>query len=158
MATIVGRIEKFFEDTYPHAAGVAASVLALTFADEVGPITKAYVLKMDQAYSGVFGLATVLTGFLFTFYSFVITTDHGFIGKARTSIYMKRTSRFTVTALLSGATAALVSLPMMVWQPNLFWTPGLIAFAVWAGVSVWSLLAFERAARLFILFCGRHAR
>lgn len=157
MATVGDRIEKAFEDLYPHLIGAGVGLLSLTLSDDIASSIKAYSLKIDQAYSGVFGLVTVLTGFLFTFFTFIVTTDHGFIGKARSSIYLRRANAFTITALISGATAALCSLAMMVWQPNLSWLPGLIAFAVWVGVSVWSVLAFERAARLFIVFARRHA-
>lgn len=157
MATIRDAVEKLFEDIYPHVGGVAASVAVFFLSDKLSSIVSAHGLKIDQAYSGIFGLATVLTGFLFTFYSFVITTDHGFIGKARSSRYLQQTAKFTVTALIAGGVASLTSLPMMVWQPKLNWTPGAIAFSLWAGVAVWSCLAFERAARLFIIFCSRHS-
>lgn len=156
MATIGDRVQKIIEDTYPLVAGMLAGGLALAVVPRIYYIVQEHDLKIDQAYSGVFGLTTVLTGFLFTFYSFVITTDHGFIGKARSSIYLKRTVTFTITALVAGAIAALGSLPMMVWQPGLDEPLAQVAFAVWAGVATWALLAFERAARLFIIFTRRH--
>ncbi|MGX1587358.1 hypothetical protein [Brevundimonas diminuta] len=156
MATVGDRVQKFLEDTYPHVAGVVTGGLVFAVAPSLHCIVQERGLKIDQAYSGIFGLTTVLTGFLFTFYSFVITTEHGFIGKARSSIYLKQTVSFTITALVAGFVSALASLPMMVWQPELDGRLAQAAFAIWVGFSVWALFAFERAARLFILFTRRH--
>ncbi|NWE51574.1 hypothetical protein [Brevundimonas sp. P7753] len=158
MATLLDRTNKLFEGAYPHCAGFVAAGLAIWQGSEIAQAVAAHSLKLDQAYSGVFGLASVLTGFLFTFYSFVLTTDRGFLGKARSSIYLRRTSSFTVTALVAGTVAALVSLPMMIWQPVLTSTMARTAFGIWFGTSIWAILAFERAARLFIIFCNRHNR
>lgn len=157
MATAGDRVHKFLEDTYPALAGLLWGGVVFFFSNSIVDLIKDHNLKMDQAYSGIFGIATVLTGFLFTFYSFVITTDHGFIGKARSSIYLKKTVNFTIDALRVGSLAALCSLPMMVWQPTLSSVNQKLAFAFWVALSVWSLLSFERAARLFILFTRRHS-
>ena len=83
MATLLDRAGKFFEDVYPHTVGLTSAAVSVWFGDEIARIVAEHGLKLDQAYSGVFGLASVLVGFLFTFYSFVLTTDRGFLGKAR---------------------------------------------------------------------------
>lgn len=157
MATPRELAEKLVEDLYPHVLGVGSAVIFLIYGGGISSVASTYSLKIDQAYSGVFGLATVFTGFLFTFYTFVITADNGFIGRARSSLYLRRTMKFTVTALKLGGISSLLSLLMMVWQPNLEWRPGSIAFSIWFGLSVCSSLAFERAARLFVIFCRRHS-
>lgn len=158
MATLLDRANKLVEDVYPHAVGLASAGVAIWLGGCIARAVLAHGLKLDQAYSGVFGLSSVLAGFLFTFYSFVLTTDRGFLGKARSSIYLRRTSTFTVTALIAGTLAALASLPMMTWQPPLTSTMAQTAFGIWLGTSIWAILAFERAARLFIIFCNRHNR
>lgn len=158
MATTGDRVRKAFEDLYPHASGLIVGTVCYLNGEPIARFVSQNELKVDEAYTGVFGIATVLTGFLFTFYSFVLTTEHGFIGRARRSYYLRRTAVFTVTALIAGASAALMSMAILVWQPRLAWTYGGIAFAVWIAVAVWSLLCFERACRLFMIFSNQQAR
>lgn len=158
MATLADRAGKAFEDLYPHLTAIAIGAACYLNGQPFAAFVTQHQLKIDQAYTGIFGISTVLTGFLFTFYSFVLTTEHGFIGRARTSYFLRRTTVFTVTALVAGATAALASMILLVWQPRLAWTVGGIAFAFWAAIAVWSLLCFERACRLFMIFSTRQAR
>lgn len=158
MATLGDKFRKALEDSYPHAAGIAAGLACYLNSAPIARFVAAHQLNIDEAYTGIFGISTVLTGFLFTFYSFVLTAEHGFIGKARTSYYLRRTMVFTVTALIAGAVATLVSMSILVWQPVIATTVGGIIFAVWAAVAIWSLLCFERATRLFLIFSAQQAR
>lgn len=158
MATAGDKARKIYEDIYPHGAALLVGAACYLNGDALARFVERHQLKVDEAYTGIFGIATVLTGFLFTFYSFVLTTEHGFIGRARTSYYLRRTTIFTVTALVAGAASAIASLTILVWQPGIASSAGGIAFAVWAAVSVWSLLCFERACRLFMIFSTQQGR
>jgi hypothetical protein len=158
MATVSDRLQRQIEAWYPHVWGAVAAALALHWTPRIATLQSASVVHLDEAYTALFGLATVFTGFLFTFYSFVSTAESGFLGKARSSIYMKRANRFTVTAIIAGSMLSIFCVPLLVFQPSVGTFPGNLAFAIWAGLSAWALLAFERAARLFILFVSRRTR
>lgn len=155
MATAGDRLQRHIEGWYPHVWGAVAAALALSWAPRIAVLDATSVVHLDEAYTALFGLSTVFTGFLFTFYSFVSTADSGFLGKAKSSIYMKRANRFTVTAIIAGSMLSLYCVPLLVFQPSVAAFPGGVMFAIWAGLSVWALLAFERAARLFIVFVSR---
>ncbi len=114
---------------------------------------------VDELYTCVFTLATVFTAFLFTFYTFVITAERGFLGRAKGSIYFRRTVHYTFVSIWVGAALCLATVPLLVAQP----TPGpkdpwLFYVASWAGLTVWASASFVRAAYLFAIFAGHDGR
>jgi hypothetical protein len=124
-----------------------------------GPAAYAYAAehswKVDQAYTCVFTLATVFTAFLFTFYTFVVTAERGFLARARASTYFKQMVGYTFSAIAVGAILCVVTIPMLVVQPvPSSGDPWLAVAAVWLGLTVWSGASFIRAAYLFAIFAG----
>jgi|SRR6185312_2135825 len=111
---------------------------------------------LDQLYTCIFTYSTVITAFLFTFYTFIITGDRGFLSAARESVYFRQTVSYTFRAILLGAVLSLATIPMLVIQPlpkaGGAW---LIYSATWAAVAAWATAAFIRAAWLFAIFARK---
>jgi hypothetical protein len=155
MATVVDKIARRIEDHYPHGIGMAAGTAMLIYGPRVIACATASGWQLDQLYGAIFNLSTVFTGFLFTFYTFVVTTDRGFLGKAKHSLYFKRANGFTILAIVAGFILCVLSVPMLV-RPPAPTGPGLAFLSIWVAVAFWALLAFERATRVFIIFVSRH--
>jgi hypothetical protein len=157
MATVADKVARRVEGHYPHTLGLAGAAAMLVFGPKLIAFATSNGWHLDQLYSAVFNLSTVFTGFLFTFYSFIVTTDRGFLGQARQSIYLKRANGFTIVAISAGFILCVLSVPTLVWQPApLVRNLEMVWLSIWIGNSVWALLAFERATRLFIIFASRH--
>lgn len=105
-------------------------------------------------YSATFDVATVLTAFLFAFYTFVLTQEAGFIGRMKRTPTYGSLLRFTASAMWLGAGLVVVTIPMMVThpQPTCSQDPSLVIVAAWAGLAVWSFAAFVRASWIFGVF------
>jgi len=158
MATTIDRIHAKVEAGYPALIGAVVGVLSLVYAPTAVEQIIARGWDLGNLYSAVFDVSAIVTPFLFTFYSFVVTTDRGFIGRAKGSIYYKTAIRFTVQALVLGGILTIVSIPMMVIEPapvvRFGWEHFLLAG--WAALAVGTLAAFVRAAHLFSIFARQH--
>lgn len=149
--TISARLER----NYPAAIGVLTLILVLCFGPTCFRFASAHNLHLDQFYSGLFTLATVATGFLFAFYTFMLTTDRPFIRKAKSTIYFKRAQKYCLDAILIGACVCVLSIPYLVIQPapskmNI----SLVCVAFWVALIAWAFSTFERAARVFSAFAS----
>ncbi|WP_340647017.1 hypothetical protein [Phenylobacterium sp.] len=157
MATVADKVARRVEEHYPHVLGLAGAAMMLVFGPNLMTSAAANGWHLDQLYAALFNLSTVFTGFLFTFYSFVVTADRGFLAQARQSIYLQRANGFTIVAITAGFILCVLSIPTLVWQPApIVRNLEMVWLSVWVGTSVWALLAFERATRLFIIFASRH--
>lgn len=108
--------------------------------------------KVDELYTAVFNIAGIYTAFLFTFYSFIATTDRGFIGRSKDSRYYRQTVNYTISALVLGGALCVLTLPILVIEPDLRSHAGRVVASSWVGLSVWASAAFVRAAYLFTIF------
>lgn len=145
---------KAWEDFHPLAFGAITSALLLRFSNEIATLDARWSWNIAGTYGAIFGLAGVYTAFLFTFYSFVATTDRGFIGRLRPTETYRRIIRFTVISLILGASVIVCTLPLILFEPTLGTRWGAWTLSIWAGITVWSTLAFVRAAYLFVIIAS----
>lgn len=108
--------------------------------------------KLPELYAAVFNIAGIYTAFLFTFYSFIATTDRGFIGRSKDTRYYRQTVTFTISALVVGGTLCVTTLPLLVVEPDLASHVGRVVVAAWVGLTIWATAEFVRSAYLFTIF------
>jgi hypothetical protein len=142
------------ERTYPLFCGVVAAVVVFAVSPHFFTYAADMKWNLGSLYLAGFDFAAVATSFLFTFYTFVVTAERGFIIRMKKSIYYSLLITYTVRALTLGVILALVSLPLMVIgpAPESRWDNATILIAIWAFIAVWTVAAFIRTTRLFIAF------
>ena len=145
-------VSKFWENWHPLALGVATAGALWWLGWPLKVLADRASWNLPALYGAVFNISGIYTAFLFTFYSFIATTDRGFIGKAKKSIFYKRTVRFTISALIIGVLLTIGTIPLLLMEPGLDLLWARIAVVVWAGFAVWSTASFVRAAYLFVIF------
>lgn len=156
MATRTDRALKRWEIHHPMILSAGTLGAVLWYGPEVFAYAELQQWHIDQLYTCVFTYSTVLTAFLFTFYTFIITGDRGFLTAARETIYFKQTIGYTMKAIMTGAVLSLASVPMLIVQPTpIAGDPWMAYAALWAALTVWSVASFVRAARLFAVFTNR---
>jgi hypothetical protein len=104
-----------------------------------------------------FTLATVTAGFGLAIYTFLLTTEGGFIGRAKRSIYYRTLLTYVLQATALSGVLALVSAPLMVVKDM----PVAFSFhafylALWFGLTVRTTAALYRAGYLFTIFAREH--
>jgi len=144
------------ERIYPLVAGLVAGATCFAGAPTFFCYAQSQNWKIGEIYVAGFEFSAVATSFLFTFYTFVVTADRGFIARMRNSIYFADLITFTVRALILGTVLAIVSVPMMVMEPAPLTRWGFEAAEVtaWVFLAAWTLAAFVRTTRLFIAFAA----
>src|SRR4051812_8247374 len=105
------------ERSYPLLCGAGGLAVALTISPDFFAYADDKGWNISDVYLAGFEFAAVATSFLFTFYTFVITAERGFIARMRRSIHYQQLITYTVRALALGVALALLSLPMMVTDP-----------------------------------------
>jgi hypothetical protein len=156
MASLANQISLRWETWYPAVFGAAAGAAAYVY----GPAMFADLHSRGWAemkiYDSAFDVVVVTTPFLFTVYSFVITTERGFIGRMRSSIYFAALIRYAVTAIWLGAVLTVATIPLQIaaLKPVAGDHWSIVAFAIWAVLAVATFAALFRAARLFIVFAS----
>lgn len=157
MATLAQKAARQWEVHHPYVLGGLTFVASLVAGPRAFEYAHDHAWKVDQIYTCVFTLSTVFTAFLFTFYTFVVTAERGFLGRARASTYFKQTVRYTLGAIGVGAALCVATVPLLVVQPTpIVGDPWLLAFSAWAALTVWASASFVRAAYLFSIFAGNH--
>jgi len=146
------RASRLWENWHPLLLGAACALALWAFGWPLVSASRVATWNLPALYSAIFSISGIYTAFLFTFYSFIATTDRGFIGRAKDSIYYKRTVSFTVSALVLGGFLTLVSIPMLLVEPDLQTRAGRVVIVLWIGLTVWASAAFVRAAYLFVIF------
>lgn len=153
MSILTNSAARRWEVHHPLVLSAAAFAGVMWLGDDLYRYATAEKWHLDQAYTTVFTLATVFTAFLFTFYTFIVTADRGFLEAARTSSYFQQTVTYTLRAIVIGSVLCLFTIPMLVVQPApTTGDPWLIIAAMWAGLTVWAAASFVRAAYLFSIF------
>lgn len=155
MATLADRLEREWEVHHPALLSAVALGAILVAGPKIFALAKEEGWKLDQLYTCVFTISTVFTAFLFTFYTFVVTAERGFLGKAKDSTYFKQTVKYTINAIVVGGIVCVLTVPLLIIQPYPKVLDGWLIFAaVWAGFTVWATASFIRAAYLFAIFAG----
>lgn len=159
MATMVQKALSRWEMYHPAALGGLAAVALILFGPQAYAHADSQHWKVDQLYTCVFTLATVFTAFLFTFYTFVITAERGFLARAKHTSYFKQTVKYTLTAIWVGGLLCIATVPLLVVQPTpKVGDPWLLFIALWGGLTVWACASFIRAAYLFSIFATNQSQ
>lgn len=148
------RAEFLIESWGPVAVGAVTAAAVGRFGPQFFKVASEREWAADTVYSATFDVATVLTAFLFAFYTFVLTQESGFIGRMKRTAAYRGLLRFTTGAMGLGVVLVVSSIPMMIInpQPKTPDDPTIIFVACWAGLAAWSFAAFLRAALVFGIF------
>lgn len=157
MTTILDRIAVHWEANYPAAVGVACAVAGYLFLPKVIEVIHHKGWAIENIFVAVFTLGTVTAGFGLAIYTFLLTTESGFIGRVKHSIYYKRLLTYVLVATFASALLAVMSIPGMVIKdaPHPFsWHAAYMG--VWAGLAGWALGTLMRAGYIFSIFAREH--
>ncbi|MGX9431757.1 hypothetical protein [Bradyrhizobium sp. LeoA1S1] len=157
MNTLVDKIGVRWEEHYPSVFGIIGALVGFTLGPEALHYVHAKQWAMENIFVAVFTLATVTAGFGLAIYTFLLTTETGFIGRAKRSIYYRHLLTYVLIATVLSAVAALASVPGMVVKD----APEQYSFhaayvGVWVGLSIWTAAALFRAGHLFSIFAREH--
>jgi hypothetical protein len=157
MTTLVDRVALQWERVYPPAAGAVGLVIGYLYAPGWLHALHAKEWAIENLFVAVFTLATVTAGFGLAIYTFLLTTESGFIGRAKLSIYYRQMLTYVVTAAALSAVQAALSVPGMVIKeaPHPY-TFHALYIAVWLAISFWTAAAVYRAGYLFSIFARQH--
>jgi hypothetical protein len=157
MTMVAHQLEARLEEYGPALLGVAGAIVCIIWGCDAFAFMSAEGWKIDAIYTSVFSVATVITGFLLTFFMVFITTESGFIGRTRGTLPFKQTVRFALRSIALGAALTVFSIPMMVITPApqaLDITLALVT--AWTGLAVWTLASFVRVGGIFVIFAREH--
>ena len=152
--TDVASFDVLRERSYPLILGVVAAVAVFIVSPDFFAYADGHNWKISELYYAGFEFSSIAASFLFTFYTFVVTAERGFIAKMRNSIYYAQLISYTLSAIGAGVLLAIASLPMMVLEPlpQSKWDLPTISIAAWTLVAVWATASFVRAVRIFVEF------
>ena len=112
---------------------------------------------IENIFVAVFTLATVTAGFGLAIYTFLLTTESGFIGRAKKSMYYRQMLTYVVIAAGLSTVVALISVPgMIINQPPEPHSLHAVYIAIWLAASCWTTAAVYRAGYLFSIFARQH--
>jgi hypothetical protein len=149
--SVVTRIGVRWESLYPVASGAAGALVGYAFGPNWIEHVHANGWIIENLFVAIFTLGTVAAGFGLTIYTFLLTTESGFIGHTKSSIYYRHLLTYVLKATILSAAVAFLSIPGMVIKD----APALYISA-WAGVTAWTGAALFRAGHLFSIFAKEH--
>jgi hypothetical protein len=157
MSTLVNRLGVQWERGYPLFSAAAGAAVGYMY----GPgwlhhlHEKQWVI--ENIFVAVFTLATVTAGFGLAIYTFLLTTESGFIGRAKKSIYYRNLLTYVIVATAISAVLAVVSIPgMLIKESPDPHSAHALYVAVWTAVVCWNGAAIFRAGHLFSIFARQH--
>jgi hypothetical protein len=157
MNTLVNKIGVRWEGYYPSVLGVISAIAGCVIGPDALHYIHAKEWAVENLFVAVFTLTTVTAGFGLTIYTFLLTTESGFIGRAKRSIYYRHLLTYVLIATVLSAISALVSVPGMVVKeappPHSIHA---VYIGVWSGLSIWTAAALYRAGHLFSIFAREH--
>lgn len=157
MNALVDKIGVRWEGYYPSVLGVIGAVVACIKGPEALQYIHAKEWAVENIFVAIFTLATVTAGFGLTIYTFLLTTELGFIGLAKRSIYYRHLLTYVLIATVLSAVTALLSVPgMVVKDAPVPHSIHAVYVGVWAGLSIWTTAALFRAGHLFSIFAREH--
>jgi hypothetical protein len=157
MATAVDRLGARWEHIYPGLLGVAGAVAGYLY----GPAVLAHMdsrhWDIENLFVAVFTLGTVAAGFGFAIYTFLLTTESGFIGRAKNSIYYRALLTFVLVATILSAVLSIASIPgMIIKSVPAAYSLHALYIAIWTGILAWTGASLFRAGHLFAIFAREH--
>jgi hypothetical protein len=157
MATFVEKIGARWEVVYPVLSGIVGAVIGWRYAPGWLHSMHTNQWVIENIFVAIFTLGTVAAGFGLAIYTFLLTTESGFIGRAKRSIYYRHLLTHVLVATVLSAILALVSVPGMVIKdaphPQ---TLHALYVAIWSGMIAWTGAALVRAGNLFAIFAREH--
>jgi hypothetical protein len=157
MSTLVDKIGVRWESYYPSAIGAIGAVVGYVIGPEALHAIHVRQWALENLFVAIFTLATVTAGFGLAIYTFLLTTESGFIGKAKRSIYYRHLLTYVLIGTVLSAVTAVISIPGMVVkeapEPHSLHA---IYIGLWFGISVWTASALFRAGHLFSIFAREH--
>jgi hypothetical protein len=157
MATITEKIGARWEVTYPILFAAAGVIVGYSYGPGWLEAIHTKQGVVENIFVAVFTLGTVTAGFGLAIYTFLLTTESGFIGRAKRSIYYRHLLTYVLMATVLSAVLAIVSIPGMVIKdaphPHSLHA---IYLAAWAGMLAWASAALFRAGHLFSIFAREH--
>lgn len=158
MTTVANWFWLQWERTYPTIFGMGGAVLCLFYAPKFFHLAKDSNWSVENIYLAVLTISTVASGFTFTTYTFLLTTESGFIGRAKNSIYYRQMLTYVLRATVLGALVAIATVPLFVMKTISadFWSRDNLIIAIWCGLTIGTATAFYRAAYLFAIFARQH--
>jgi hypothetical protein len=159
VATDTPSASLIWERAYPLLCGVVAGGAILFFWPGGYLFAEAKHWELNKLFDTGFDFSAVATSFLFTFYTFVVTAERGFISRMRLSLAFAMLIEYTVIALILGTALAASSLVLAVVgpKPAVNWDVATFLWAGWSFVAAWTLAAFFRTTILFIAFASADA-
>jgi hypothetical protein len=158
MGTKAISLKLIWERNYPFLLGLSTGLLAVSFAADIYRVGSERHWEISEIYTAGFEFGAISATFLFTFYTFVVTAERGFIAQTKHSIYYAALIRYTLWATALSTIFSVASIPMMVVRPTPFAAHDFLSWIVgaWTFLAVWAVGSFIRAARVFIEFARRH--
>src|SRR5256885_1346501 len=106
MATLVDKIGARLEVFYPGLLGAVGAVVGYAYAPAWLNSLHAKQGVIENIFVAVFILGTVTAGFGLAIYTFLLTTESGFIGRAKRSIYYRYLLTYVLGATVLSAILA----------------------------------------------------
>ncbi|MGY4288787.1 hypothetical protein ACVWXO_008007 [Bradyrhizobium sp. LM2.7] len=157
MASIAHKITVRWEAAYPALSGLAAAAIGYVYGPHWYEVIHSNNWLIENLFVAIFTLGTVTAGFGLAIYTFLLTTESGFIGRAKRSIYYRHLLTYVLKATLLSAAVALISIPgMVVKEVPAPHSLHAVYLAIWGGVTVWAGAALVRAGHLFSIFAKEH--
>ncbi|MGU3496301.1 hypothetical protein ACLBXM_19855 [Xanthobacteraceae bacterium A53D] len=140
-----------FERWAPLFAGSIALSLTLLLREAAVNFIAEYKISISQLITGIFGWASVMTGYIFGVYGIIIGKSDGFVQKIKETKSMSRFLGFVSTCLFLGILLTLLGIPLLVvdMSSGNITKFSYIASSIYFGIFVWSLAACFRVAIIF---------
>jgi hypothetical protein len=146
-----GKATLFLESWGPLLVGALSFAALLFWRAEVVSQFANRGWKAEGLYGAVFNWAAIQTGFAFGVYGFVAGKTGGFIDAVRGTVAMSRFHRYVKTANVLGFVLTVLSIPLLVINPDLK-APTTLIYAVaaaWFALFIWAFVTFLRIAYTF---------
>jgi hypothetical protein len=157
MTALTNKIGVHWENNYPVLSAIACALLGYFYGPDVLHFVHASQWALENIFVAVFTLGTVTAGFGLAIYTFLLTTETGFIGRVKRSIYYRHLLTYVLIATAMSGLLAFLSIPGMVIkdapEPH---TVHAIYVGIWFGICAWTFAALIRAGHLFSVFAREH--
>lgn len=140
-----------FERWAPAGAALIFLIASLYFREAITDQFTRKSWDLSNLYTAIFDWSAIQTGFLFAVYGFIAGKAEGFIYQVRNTVFMRRYINYTKRAMLIGFVLTVVSIPLIVGNPDLTadtWGT-FLTIALWFSLFVWAFSAFLRVAFIF---------
>jgi FtsH-binding integral membrane protein len=145
-------LARAWEKYSPHVVGLIVLALTYWFGEDFFSAAFSNQWHLEALYQSVFEVAAAAAAFLFGFYTYVKTAEGPVLREIRGSALFRRASRYMIGAIIWSAILAILTVPIMVVQPQpshsderLFFV-----FAIWAALTGYVLAAIVRSAYHFV--------